>query len=291
MPVAATTIGEAIKEATLELEGGSLISARVEAERIVGEALGLDRADLYLYSAQELTAPAQAFITGAVAERLSGRPLQYILGHQHFRHLDLICREKVLIPRPETELLVEEVLAGLNDLRTLGVPLVLDIGSGTGAIALSVTYEHDVARVIAVDVSDEAIALTRENAARNGQLDRVTVVQSDLFGGLQAYRGLVDIIVSNPPYIRTSDLESLQGEVGREPRLALDGGEDGLDFYRRIIEEAPAFLKPGGLLFFEIGFDQAAGVLAILEDKGGFKDIEVRKDYLENDRIIKARRI
>lgn len=291
MPLAAMTIGEAIKQATLQLEGGSLISARVEAERIVGEALGLERADLYLYSEQELTASAQAFIAGAVAERLGGRPLQYILGHQHFRHLDFVCRENVLIPRPETELLVEEVLAGLDDLRTLGVPLVLDIGSGTGAIALSIAHENDVAQIVAADVSDEAVALSRENVERHGLTDRVTVVQSDLFGGLQDYRRCVDIVVSNPPYIRTSDLESLQGEVRREPQLALDGGEDGLDYYRAIIEEAPAFIKPGGLLFFEIGFDQAADVVAICENSGSFKDIEVRKDYLENDRIIKARRI
>ncbi|MDI6815716.1 MAG: peptide chain release factor N(5)-glutamine methyltransferase [Actinomycetota bacterium] len=285
------TIGEAIKQATLQLEGGSLISARVEAERIVGEALGFERADLYLYSEQELTAGAQAFITVAVAERLGGRPLQYILGHQCFRHLDLVCRENVLIPRPETELLVEEVLAGLDDLRTLGVPLVLDIGSGTGAISLSIAYEYSQARVVATDISDEAVALTRENAARNGLLDRVTVAQGDLFDGLQDYRGCVDIVVSNPPYIKTSDLDGLQGEVRREPRLALDGGEDGLDFYRVIIKEAPAFLKPGGLLFFEIGFDQAADIVAICEKSGSFKDVEVRKDYLENDRIIKARRI
>jgi len=289
--LAAMTIGEAIKQAALELEGGPLISARVEAERIVGEALGLERSDLYLYSARELTASAQAFITGAVAERLGGRPLQYILGHQHFRYLDFVCRENVLIPRPETERLVEEVLAGLNDLRTLGLPLVLDIGSGTGAIALSIAHENDVVRVVAVDVSDAAVALTWENAERHGLLDCVTVVQSDLFGGVQDYRGCVDIVVSNPPYIKTSDLDGLQGEVRREPRLALDGGEDGLDFYRAIIEEAPAFIKPGGLLFFEIGFDQAADVTAICQASGGFKDIEVRKDYLENDRIIKARRI
>jgi len=283
------TIKEAINRATLALEGGFVINARIEAERIICEATGLARAELYLNRERELTASENAFIESAISERLGGKPLQYILGHQQFRHLDLKCRENVLIPRPETELLVEEALYEIGKLG--GPGLILDIGCGTGAIALSIAHEHKEARVFASDISPAAVELTKENANLNDLLDRVQVVRSNLFSELGSLRGRLDVLVSNPPYIPGKELSSLQREVQFEPRLALDGGEDGLDFYRAIIEQSPEFLKSGGVLLLEIGFGQAPGMAALLNNSGYFNDVDLRKDYQGIERIVKARRV
>ncbi|HZD59734.1 MAG TPA: peptide chain release factor N(5)-glutamine methyltransferase [Anaerolineae bacterium] len=282
------TIGEAINWATLQLEGGSLFGARVEAERIISDATGLARAELYLNRERTLCAPECDFIELAVAKRLSGVPLQYVLGHQQFRFLDLVCRENVLIPRPETELLVEEALV---ELRSLGGPrLVMDIGCGTGAIALSIAHEYSDAFIYATDVSPAAIELTGENARRSGLSAGVQIIQSDLFKDIGDLRGRLDMVVSNPPYIPHGELGSLQREVQFEPNLALDGGEDGLNFYRAIVEHSPEFLKPGGILLLEVGFGQAAEVATLCNDTGHFTRIDVKKDYQGIERIIKAKR-
>ncbi|MBE0446511.1 MAG: peptide chain release factor N(5)-glutamine methyltransferase [Actinobacteria bacterium] len=283
------TIGEAIGWAALQLEGGSLFNARVEAERIIGDATGLARTELYLSRERSLSAPEHEFIESAIAKRLSGIPLQYILEHQQFRHIDLVCRENVLIPRPETELLVEEAL---TELRSLGGPrLVLDVGCGTGAIALSIAQEYGGASVFATDISPAAIELTRENSHQNRLSTRVQVIQSDLFSSLESLRGRLDMVVSNPPYVPSGELSSLQREVQFEPELALDGGEDGLDFYRAIIGQSPGFLTPGGVLLMEIGFGQAAEVVALCNGTGHFTHVGVRDDYQGIERIVKARRV
>jgi release factor glutamine methyltransferase len=295
---------------TRELEGGSVFLPRVEAERILTEATGLSSLELRFERQRILTEAEVAFVERVVAERVTGKPLQYILGHQHFRMLDLACREGVLIPRPETELVVDAVLVELTQCSIRKAlhasheheqydgawaqdelakrPIVVDIGCGTGAIALSIAAECPQADVYATDISDQALSLIRENAEIAGVKDRVTIIKSDLFGALDALKGRVNVIVSNPPYIPTDDLATLQREVLREPRLALDGGDDGLDFYRAIVGRAGEFLMSGGCIVFEIGFDQGPAVAALLAT-AGFSDVAVLKDFQVHDRIVIAR--
>lgn len=283
------TIKDAIDRATLQMEGGSLLNARTEAEMIVEDAVGLGRAELYLDSKRQLSVSEREFIEAAITRRLEGEPLQYILGHQQFRHLDLTCRQGVLIPRPETELLVEEALV---ELRSLGGPrIVLDIGCGTGAIALSIAHEYSEAQLLASDISQVAVELTEENSERYGLSARVKAVRANLFEGLNDIKGRFDMIVSNPPYIPQAELVSLQREVQFEPTLALDGGEDGLNFYRAIIEQSPTFLRPGGMLLLEVGFGQAEDVAALSVKSGYFTAIQLWKDYQGIDRIVTARRV
>jgi release factor glutamine methyltransferase len=301
-------------------------------------------------------------IDETIKERLTGRPLQYILGHQQFRYLDLICREEVLIPRPETELIVDAVLdelksrcerfssasrdnadnigAGVlrasmgnsgeneqqsgtdnNDsgegqnsaemmrdgtdmksadtlrdgvdklsLQNLESPVVLDIGCGTGAIGLSIAHECPEATVYMVDKSGAALTLTTENMQRHNLQARVKVIKSDLFDEIGFLKGSIDTIVSNPPYIRSNDITDLQREVKFEPRMALDGGADGLDYYKVIAGKAPDYLKKGGMLFFEVGYDQSSEVKDIIEDTNSFMDINSYYDYHGVERIVSARR-
>lgn len=283
-----STIFDILSWATQELQGGSVLSPQTEAERIVGDAVRLSRAELYLNRQQAVTDSEFAFIKRAVADRVTGRPLQYILGHQQFRHLDLVCREGVLIPRPETELLVEKAL---SELKSSGGRIVLDAGCGTGAIAVSIALEHKGAIVYASDISIGALSLTEDNARIAGVLDRVHVVKSDLFTNLKSLKGQLNLVISNPPYIPSRDIGLLQREVQFEPRAALDGGEDGLDFYRAIIENAPEYLQSGGVLLFEIGVGQAVAIVDMMGNSGMFADVEVFKDYAGIERIVRARRV
>jgi len=283
------TVFDILDWTTLQLEGGSVLRPRVEAEIIVGKAIGASRSELYLRRAQGLTEAQLEFVKASVATRLTGKPLQYILGHQQFRYLGLVCREEVLIPRPETELLVD---VALDELEALGgLRYVLDMGCGTGAIALSIAYEYPEAVVYATDLSDDALELTMENTALTGLKERVRVLKSDLFDSLESLTGQLDMVVSNPPYVPSSEFSSLQKEVLFEPRLALDGGEDGLNYYRIIIERSPEYLKSGGLLLFEVGVGQAKEVKRLLIENGSFVDLAIFKDYQDIERIVKARKV
>jgi release factor glutamine methyltransferase len=279
---------DVLTQATLQLEGGAVLRPQAEAERILEDATGLSRAELYLNGERRVSLPEREFVENALGRRLTGKPLQYVLGHQQFRYLDIACREGVLIPRPETELLVEAALTELK--RRGGLRTVVDIGSGTGAIAISIAHEYEKATVYTADISEQALTLTKENARSSGVSDRVHAINSDLFSGLGELTGRLDMVVSNPPYIPSGELATLQREVQFEPRTALDGGNDGLDFYRKIIRHSPEFLKSGGALLLEIGIDQASYVVALLKEAGCFTDIEVRKDYQDIDRIVFARK-
>ena len=193
--------------------------------------------------------------------------------------------QNVFIPRPETELLAEVVIrfAKLRE-----SPIVVDLGTGSAAIALSVAWEVSGSRVFAVDVSPLALKLACRNVSDLGLQNRVRLVQSDLFEDLEDYlKGKVDAVVSNPPYISSADIEQLMPEVRDfEPRIALDGGEDGLDVVRKLIRQTPEFLKPGGLLALEVGYGQADKVGDLLETTDAFGSIRVLKDYSGIDRII-----
>ncbi len=224
-------------------------------------------------------------------------PVQYIIGHTEFCGLDLIVNEDVLIPRPETELLVERV-SGLAGERVSGLK-ILDLCTGSGNIAIALTHSLSLSvnadsgnsltkaipdcKIVASDISRSALDIARRNAVHHDVSDRIEFIKSDLFGAIE---DRFDIIVSNPPYIARFEFATLQKEVLKEPRLALDGGEDGLDFYRKIIQAAPDHLNPDGHILFEIGFGQLDGVRKIIEANGVFEIIEVKKDWNGIDRIV-----
>ena len=211
-------------------------------------------------------------------ERIVGRPLWYCVGDTDFYGYTIKVDERVLIPRPETEILVEQALKHISNKSS-----VLDLCTGSGAIAIAVKKQSD-AKVTAIDVSNEALTLAKENAILNQA--EIEFIESDLFSKLDANQTKFDVIISNPPYIKSSDILTLQNEVKNyEPTLALDGGEDGLIFYRIIAKKASDFLSDGGVILLECGIGQAQEVSKMFE---GFKTVEIIKDYENIDRIVKA---
>lgn len=214
-------------------------------------------------------------------------PLQYVMGKTSFLGLDFKVNEDVLIPRPETEILVYTVIDIANGQgNPAGGLKILDLGTGSGCIAISLTKNLDNCKIIASDISEKALDVARENAALNGVSGRIKFVKSDLFNDI---KGRFDIIASNPPYIAKPEFAELQKEVLMEPRVALDGGDDGLSFYRRIAAEAPEHLKNGGYLVMEIGFGQAPLIKDMIRGVKGFEVLAVKEDQYEIDRIIVAR--
>ena len=215
---------------------------------------------------------------------VAGEPIQYVLGVWEFRALELAVDRRALIPRPETEQLVDLVLASPQ--AQAARPLVVDVGTGTGCIALSLAKEMRGGIFVGLDISEEALALARENARRNGLADKVMFAPCDGCGEFDP--GSVDILVSNPPYIASKVVDGLDPRIrNHEPRLALDGGPDGLDVYRAFITDAVMVLKPGGALFFEIGDDQGRALRTMLED-AGFLQVEIRRDWAGKDRFALA---
>lgn len=266
---------------------------RLEAELLLSAALEVRRLDLYLQFDRLLAPDEVAVFRGYVRRRLQGEPVQYVTGLAAFRLLELEVSPQVLIPRPETEVLVE---VALQVLRPQGEPRVLDVGSGSGAIAVSLAREHGGARVVATDIAPRALVAARANARRHDLDGRVQFACMDLFAAFGpgappgAPTGAFDAVVSNPPYVATGDLADLAPEVrDHEPHLALDGGADGLQVYRRIAAEVPGALRPGGHLLLEVGDGQADAVCTILAEAGCFCDIEVRPDLNRVPRVVLCR--
>ena len=226
-------------------------------------------------------------------------PIQYIIGHTEFCGLDIMVNEDVLIPRPETELLVDKTITVASS-KVQGAR-ILDLCTGSGCIAIALmarlrspsmpsrvealTKDAFNCKIIASDISDKALDVARLNASRHGVSDKIDFIKSDLFDNIE---DRFDIIVSNPPYVARFEFNILQREVLREPRTALDGGEDGLDFYRRIVRTAPDHLRLGGHIIFEIGFGQAGEVRDILQASGVFKVTKIEKDFNGIDRVVIA---
>lgn len=266
--------------------------ARVEAEVLLRHAAGLSRVELFVRPEASLSGDAAAAYAALVAQRAAGRPTAYVVGHREFFGLDLAVDERVLIPRPETERLVEVVrdaLAGRP------APLVVEIGTGSGAVAIALARELPHAQIVATDASDEALAVARLNAVRHGVAHRITWALGDVFAPLAGTvrPGRVDAIVSNPPYIPTADLADLPREIREhEPREALDGGPDGLAVHRRIIAGAARYLRPGGLIALEVAavHDQAGAVAALVRDAGPYGAPAVVRDDAGAERVVIATR-
>jgi len=256
-------------------------NARLEAEWMLCEILGLDRVGLYVNFDKPLTAAELAHFRGMVARRARREPLQYILGTQEFMGLDFEVAPGVLIPRHDTETLVEEAVRLCGNARK-----VLDIGVGSGCIAVALARLLSGAAVVGVERSPEALAIARRNAEKHGVT--LTLREGSLFEPLTGER--FDLIVSNPPYIPTADLAGLQPEVRDfEPTGALDGGTDGLDFYRLIIPAAPEFLNPDGWLLFEVGIGQAEQVLGLFRETGRFGELFTARDPGGIERVVGGR--
>lgn len=259
----------------------------VAAELLAARLLGIGRGFLAGSFSKEVPEKYLEAMRRGLARLVKGEPLQYVLGEWDFRSLTLACDKRALIPRPETEELVTRVLKYLSIARRPR-PLIVDVGTGTGAIILSLAKElQGEAVFLGTDISEEAVSLARENARRTGLQEKVRFVVAD---GLDEFDEpeSVDVIVSNPPYIKHAVCETLDRRVKDfEPRLALDGGETGLDFYDRYLADALNLLKSGGAVFFEIGEDQGAALDKLMRDYG-FSDIRIEKDYAGHDRYASA---
>ena len=277
------TVLEIIKKTTDFFAGKGIESPRLQAELLIGHALGLQRMQLYLQFERPLNETDLEKIRPLVRRRGQREPLQYVLGEMEFHGLCLKIDRRALIPRPETELLVATALAACAPLPAR----VLDLGTGSGAIALAITKELPAAAVTAVDVSDEALALARENATGTGFAARVTFLRSDWFAALPA-DARFDLIVANPPYLSAEETAATAPEVhGHEPALALTAADSGCAHLRTIIAGAPAFLVPGGLIALETGTAQHTELTALAK-AAGFARVESRPDLAGRDRFVLA---
>lgn len=245
-----------------------------------------DRLKLMIQQERLIDDEAAGLYRALVAERSKGKPVQYITNKQEFMGLEFYVSENVLIPRPDTEITVEKLIELSKGMQN---PYIIDMCTGSGAIAVSLAANIPSARLWAVDISEAALECCRTNVRKFGLEDRISVLRGDLFEAVKGERleGKVDIVVSNPPYIATEAIGSLDINVrGYEPHLALDGGEDGLVYYRRIVKAAACFLKPGGILAFEIGYDQGKKVKNIMEESGYYGSLMIEKDLAGFDRCI-----
>jgi len=262
---------------------------RADAEILLAHSLGLRRIDLYVQYDKPLTREELALFREMVRRRARREPVAYITGEKEFWSLALKVTPAVLIPRPETECLVEAALAFLSNDGEANGRKVLDLGTGSGAIviALAAQRPHDV--FIAVDRSPSALAIARENAEQHGVADRIRFMDGDWFEPVG--KAVFDLIVSNPPYIRQKELESLQPEIRQfEPAAALDGGPEGIDDLAHIIFTAPPYLRPSGCMLLEIGWDQKPLLEAVAQKAGCYEEMAFIKDYSGHDRVLTLRK-
>ena len=275
------TIHEILKEAAETLARAGVPDSRLDAEFLLAHVLNVSRMELTLRGREALSPAALASYGILLSRRQSREPLQYILASQSFMGLDLYVDDSVLIPRPETELLCEQALMWLRK-QSLPSFRVLDLCTGSGALAVAVACQEYTAQVFATDISDQALAVAKKNAKIHNA--EVTFFKGDFLSSVSGLQ--FDLIVCNPPYIPAAQCETLQEEVLYEPRIALDGGADGLHFYRKLALEAPHCLHPGGALFCEVGYGQAQAVSELFAP--AFAQIEVYNDLNRIPRIVSA---
>ncbi|MBI4391762.1 MAG: peptide chain release factor N(5)-glutamine methyltransferase [candidate division NC10 bacterium] len=279
-----------LREAAERLAAGGLPTPRLDAECLLAAALGCERAALY--GRREAPPAATARFAALLDRRAAREPVAYLTGIREFWSLPLKVTPAVLIPRPDTEILVEAVLGLLAD-RARTPATVADVGTGCGAIAIALAVALPGAHLYAVDVSPEALSLAAENAHRFQVEKRITFLQGDGTAPLFAtgLAGALDVLAANPPYIPTAELAALPPEVARfEPRLALDGGADGLTFHRHLAAGAPRLLRPGGFLAVEVGAGQAGAVRALLAGTPDLAPLPTVQDLAGRDRVCLARR-
>ncbi|MGE0550135.1 MAG: peptide chain release factor N(5)-glutamine methyltransferase [Kofleriaceae bacterium] len=274
-----TTLG-VLDWTTKRFTEAGIAGARLEAQVLLAHVLGCSRMELYTGFDKPLAEPELAGYRELIKRRLAGEPVAYLVREQEFWGLPLFVDSNVLVPRPDTETVIEVARARRVD---RNAPCdVLDLCTGSGAIAISLAKELPAARIVATDIASAAVAIARSNAERNGFADRVEVRHGDLFAPVAGEQ--FDLITANPPYVATAVLATLSAEVRREPVLALDGGASGLAFYDRICSDAPSYLAPGGALVLEHGFDQAEPVRARMV-AAGFTSVTLVHDLGKNPRV------
>jgi release factor glutamine methyltransferase len=280
------TVLRLLRRAADHLKNHHILEPRASAELLLGHVLGLDRLSLYLNAERPLEARELDCFSQCLERRLRGEPVQYITGTQEFWSLAIAVTPAVLIPRPETEVLVEALLdfareTGAEQMR------LMDMGTGSGAIAIAAARELPKAVVVAGDFSLAALEVARDNARRHQVSERILFLCTDLFCGLG--RTLFDAVLTNPPYVKSSDFSLLPREIrDYEPRHALDGGDDGLQTMRVIIDQAPNFLRSGGILVLEMGAGQAEAVDALVARTNRYRGRHILKDYTAIDRVLVA---
>jgi release factor glutamine methyltransferase len=275
------TVLEVLRATTAYLKKHNVENSRLNAEHLMAHALGRKRIELYLDFERELTETELGPLRELVKRRSEGEPLQHLLGTVEFCGLTFLCDKRAMVPRPETEQLVELVESRIENRESR----IVDVGTGSGVIAISLAARFPEAKILAVDISDDALALAQENAAMLNLKDRVQFLKSRL---LENVEGAFDLIVANLPYVSTQDRHTLSREVLHDPEVALFAGERGDELVRELIDQAPTQLHPGGLLALEIGLGQSETLLSALAEKN-YRDICSKNDYNGVTRFIFAR--
>lgn len=279
------TIQEALKKGTIELKTKGIEEPKMKARLLMQHVLNKPREYLVIYDKKELSQNESTRYFENINKIVKGIPVQHITHQQEFMKMNFYVDNNVLIPRADTEILVEEVI---KIAQKINARKILDMCTGSGAIAVSLAKYLPKAQITAIDVSEKALKIAKKNARTNAVENQITFVLSNLFENLQKEK--YDIIVSNPPYIKKEELKILDKEVKKEPMLALDGGIDGLDFYKAILKQNDDYLKFGGYLCFEIGYNQKEDVTDLIKKEEKYIDIYSKKDLLGNDRIVVAKR-
>jgi release factor glutamine methyltransferase len=284
-----TTVADALRSAISRLS--ALDTARPDAEELLSRLLGLGRADLHMHGARAMSDAEVSRLDSWLRRRSRGEPVQYITGRAAFRDLDLAVGPAVLVPRPETEGLVEAVLTTLRDqLARWPAPRVLDLGTGSGAIALAIASEWPTAVVTATDASTDALEVARGNAEALGLAARVRLIEGDWFGAIDADERF-EVVVANPPYLATGEWDALPDDVRHfEPAQALFSGASGLEALRDIVDEAPSYLVTGGLLALELDESRAHEVAGWLDGAHDWEGVDLRDDLAGRPRVLLARR-
>jgi len=275
------TIAEAMKKGMIELKNENIETPKLKARLLMQFILNKPRQYIIVNDMEEIEKNKEKEYFLNIKKLRQGYPIEHITHQKEFMKLNFFVDEHVLIPRQDTEILVEETI---KIAKKINAKKILDLCTGSGAIAVSIAKYLPQAEITAIDISNDALKIAKKNARNNQVEDRITFISSDMFTNLKNQK--FDIIVSNPPYIKKSIIEQLNEEVKREPYIALDGGEDGLYFYRKIIKEAYQYLKYRGYLCLEIGFDQKIDVIELIENEEKFEGTYSKKDLYDNDRVI-----
>ncbi len=275
------TIKQALNKGMIILKSNKIDSPKLKARLLLQYVLNKKREQLIIYDNEQITPQQERTYMQNLEKLANGTPLQHITNSQEFMKMNFFVNSDVLIPRPDTEVLVEEVIKLGKTKRN---PTILDLCTGSGAIAVSIARYLPNCKVYASDVSKEALEIAKINAINNDVADKIEFIKSDLFEKMKGMK--FDIVVSNPPYIKTGVIKTLEKEVQKEPVIALDGGRDGLKFYKQIVEEAYPHLKFDSYLCFEIGYDQKEEVIEIIKNAKTYAKTYCKKDLYGNDRVI-----
>ncbi|MBR3003013.1 MAG: peptide chain release factor N(5)-glutamine methyltransferase [Clostridia bacterium] len=278
------TIKEALAKGTVMLKGENLDSPKMKARLLLQDILNKPRQYLLVHDTEQINDELLKKYFYNVEKVKKGTPIEHITHLKEFMKMNFYVNENVLIPRQDTEILVEEAI---KIAQKTNAKKILDLCTGSGAIAISIAKYVENSEVTAIDISKEALRVAKKNATNNEVQNQITFIESDLFSKIRNTK--FDMIISNPPYIKKEVIKKLSKEVQKEPLIALDGGYDGLDFYKKIVRNAYEYLKLGGYLCLEIGYDQKKSVTQIIEQEGKYINIYSKKDLYDNDRIIVAK--